>query len=135
MDCRSYYRCAYNGCNAKKQVQQKTTAYAPEYEVIFVNEHTCSTTTGLSVPQLTPPSPSKGKKLVSFESNDPRPRMKDQGVFSPLSVETASSPPLQLITPELYLDDGLALLPPMSPAGHFYGSDASHYGLDETFDP
>ena len=133
MNCRSYYRCTHSGCNAKKQVQQKSTSaagYPLEYGVVFTDEHTCSTTTGLSITQLRLLSPAKGKQ-ISFEKNEPSPGIKDDGAHSLLSVETAS-----LITPEFDLGDDLALIPPMSPEGYFYGYDASaHYGLEETFDP
>ena len=42
MTCRSYYRCAQNGCPATKQVQQHDRQNPPNFLVMYYDNHTCN---------------------------------------------------------------------------------------------
>ena len=135
MICRCYYKCSYKDCKARKQVQQVNSGDAPDYEVIFFQEHTCNYTE-LSARGLMPPSPTRGLQIISFESNEySSSRLVDGEVFSTLSADACTSALPQANTLE-NVDESLDLIAPLSPAGQFFGSDASIYsGLEEPFHP
>ncbi|XP_020244424.1 probable WRKY transcription factor 32 [Asparagus officinalis] len=141
---RSYYRCTYDDCKAKKQVQQiKNPTYPPQYEVISSNmEHSCNSRARCSSPQL---SAESEFTVIDFGSNVDTDQSIDFGSDAPSPVlkekeKDEEDQSFDTLTTDSYgtssIDDGFGLVEPLSPAGQFYGFDAlaCDYGTEENFD-